>query len=338
MYLAAATQNEAVGWAFLPALANVSSAARQSHRAWSAASGLGTFGEPFVTCAPKTPLMPTFIAFDAPPFPSSLKLIPRPPAGVWVKGCLPSPTVPSVAIVGARAATGNGTRAAYGWAEHLVQAGYQVISGGALGIDAGAHEGALAAGGQTYAVLGCGVNVTYPDRHAGLFRRIAQQGGLLSEYAPDTLPRPGQFPVRNRLIVGLAETVVVVEAQLRSGALVTAKLAHKQGRRLLAMPGSPGTDALLRDDLAWPVTNNVELLAALQGRRAAGPGKTPLPEPASSIVAAIAAGMTTPSAMSLYLGLPLSDVMAALVEAEMDGILSRGAGAQYEVSYGHQKS
>jgi DNA processing protein len=283
-------------------------------------------------------MMPTFIAFDFSSFPQPLRHIPRPPAGLWVSGRLPSSSHRSVAVVGARAATGDATLAAFAWSQRLTQAGYQVVSGGALGIDAAAHEGALAAGGQTFAVLGCGVDVVYPDRHADLFHRIGLQGGLLSEYAPGTEPRAGQFPVRNRLIVGLSEAVVVMEAQLRSGALVTAKLAHKQGRRLLAVPGSAGTDALLRNGLAWPVSNDDELLAALDGQRAAGPGPVPMPEPASSIVQAITAGMTTAGAMSLYLGLPLSDVMAALVEAEMDGVIGRGAGAQYEVSYGPQKS
>lgn len=338
MFLAAATQNDAVGWALLPALAKVSSAVPSRRADTGLGADEGILREPFGRLAPKTPVMPSFIAFDSVDFPSTLRQIPRPPAGLWVSGQLPCASKRSVAVVGARAATGDGTRAAYAWSRQLTQAGYQVVSGGALGVDAAAHAGALAAGGSTFAVLGCGVDVVYPDRHADLFARVSQQGGLLSEYPPGTQPRPGQFPVRNRLIVGLAEAVVVMEAQLRSGALVTAKLAHKQGRRLLAVPGSVGTDALLRNGLAWPVSNHDELLAALQGQRALGPGPASLPEPASSIVGAIAAGMTTPGAMSLYLGLPLSDVMAALVEAEMDGFIGRGAGAQYEVIYGHQKS
>ena len=322
--MAAATQCDFVGRAFLPALAALSSA-------------VGRSGEPFERPRPKTALMPRFVATDSAEFPHRLRSIPRPPAGLWVRGNLPS-LGSCIAVVGSRAASADATRLAYAWALRLGQAGLAIVSGGALGVDAAAHLGALAALAPTYAVLGCGVDVVYPDRHASLFARIADAGGLLAEYPPGTAPRSGQFPVRNRLIVGLADAVLVVEARLRSGALVTARLAQKQGRRLLAVPGSAGTDALLRSGAAWSVTSETELLAALQGQRSANPAGEPFTETASSIVTAIRAGMHTPAAMSLYLGLPLSDVMAALVEAEMDGFVGRGAGNHYEVIHGHYKS
>src|SRR5262245_55701982 len=127
-------------------------------------------------------------------YPEPLLRLSRPPALLWHVGRLPSPGERAVALVGARAATAPGSERASALARELGQRGLAIVSGGAFGIDAAAHEGALAVGASTYAVLGCGVDVVYPDRHGPLFRRIAAAGGLLSEYEPGTQPRPGQFP------------------------------------------------------------------------------------------------------------------------------------------------
>src|SRR6185436_17484206 len=135
----------------------------------------------------------------------------------------------------------------------LARRGWAVVSGGAFGIDAAAHAGALDAGAETYAVLGCGVDVVYPDRHAALFARIAGRGGLISQFAPGTRPHMKHFPQRNAVVAGLCDAVIVVEAALKSGALITAEVARKAGQRLLAVPGTPGTDALLSAG-ALPVT------------------------------------------------------------------------------------
>src|SRR5579863_4160078 len=152
---------------------------------------------------PTRPAMAPFlfsVGADAPTFPAALRQLPRSPRRLWATGRLPAAGERLLAIVGARASTAAGCR----WAERLaaaaVGAGLGVISGGALGIDAASHRGALSAGGATFAVLGCGVDVVYPDRHAPLFAEIGAAGGLLSEYAPGTQPRPGQFPVRNRIV------------------------------------------------------------------------------------------------------------------------------------------
>ena len=115
--------------------------------------------------------------------------------------------------------------------------GISVISGMARGIDGFGHEGALEGGGRTYAVLGCGVNVVYPPEHAGLYERILEKGGILSEYPPDMPPRPGFFPMRNRIIAGLCDLLLIIEAKEKSGSLITADCALEQGKDIYAVPG-----------------------------------------------------------------------------------------------------
>src|SRR5262245_16478731 len=158
-------------------------------------------------------------------YPVRLMNAARPPSTVWFAGALPPTTGRALAIVGSRAATRAGVDRAHGLGRDAAAGGWSVVSGGALGIDAAAHEGALALPVRTFAVLGCGVDVVYPDRHRTLFGRICANGGLLSEHPPGTQPRRQQFPSRNRLIVALADAVVVVEAAHRSGALITARIA-----------------------------------------------------------------------------------------------------------------
>ncbi len=189
-------------------------------------------------------------------------------------------------------------------------------------------------GATTYAVLGCGTDIAYPDRHARLFERIAARGGLLSEYPPGTPPRRGQFPARNRIIAALGEAVVVVEAAVRSGALITAALGRGLGRPLLAVPGSPGTDALLRSGRALAVGSVDDVRAALAGELAPSP---PLPvgsSPHPDLVSAIALGANTPALLCRRLGLPLPALLARLAEAELDGVVQRAGGDSYEVIHG----
>lgn len=151
---------------------------------------------------------------------------------------LPDP-LRSVAIVGTRRPTVAGLEIAYEMARAVAEAGFAVISGLALGIDAAAHRGALDGGGHTVAVLGCGIDVPYLEKNMPLRRRIAARGTLISEYPDGTPPNTWHFPERNRIIVGLAEWILVVEGGLRSGALITARIGLEAGRRILAVPGSP---------------------------------------------------------------------------------------------------
>jgi len=266
-------------------------------------------------------------------YPSRLLGLTDAPAVLWVRGRMPEDGGRTVAVVGARAASGAGCARARLLAGELASKGFAVISGGAFGIDAAAHEGALAAASApTFAVFGCGVDVTYPDRHGPLFARIAAAGGLLSEYAPGTPPRAGQFPARNRIIAALGDTTIVVEAAHRSGALITARLARGLGKPVLAVPGSVGTDRLLQRGQALAITSAADVEEVLAGRQpeAAGAAEPP-PGVLGTLVAALREGPSTPAALSRKTGLPLPAVMATLVEAELDGWLCRIPGNQYEV-------
>jgi len=185
-----------------------------------------------------------------PDYPEMLAALDPPPPILWTRGRVDLLNQPSVAIVGARIASAGGQRIARGLAQQLGQAGHVVVSGMARGIDAAAHEGALATG--TVAVLGGGVNDIYPSEHADLYARLTEQGCVVSESPVGARAQARDFPRRNRIISGLSRGVVVVEAEVRSGSLITARLAAEQGRDVFAVPGSPldprarGPNELLR--------------------------------------------------------------------------------------------
>ncbi len=170
-------------------------------------------------------------------YPKRLLHIYNKPLCLFVKGMLPEEDKPSVAIVGARSCSEYGRQTAFFIGETLAQAGINVISGLARGIDGAAHRGALHKGGYTAGILGCGVDICYPGEHISIYRQMEQQGGILSEYLPNTPPLSGYFPLRNRIISGLADVVVIVEAREKSGSLITADLALEQNKEVIAVPG-----------------------------------------------------------------------------------------------------
>lgn len=173
-------------------------------------------------------------------YPKTLLQLPDAPSRLYVLGELPDPMRPAIAIVGARNCSSYGKNMAYEYARILTQRGIQVISGLARGVDAAAHAGALAAGGKTYGVMGCGVDFCYPTSSRKLYHVMQQQGGILSEFAPGTPPLSYHFPLRNRIISGLSEAILVVEAKEKSGSLITADAALEQGRTVFALPGRAG--------------------------------------------------------------------------------------------------
>ncbi|MBI3809000.1 MAG: DNA-protecting protein DprA [Nitrospirae bacterium] len=171
-------------------------------------------------------------------YPAWLRAIADPPAVLYCDGQIEPRDRQAIAIVGARQATPYGLRATETLARELSGAGFTIVSGLARGIDAAAHRAALEAGGRTIAVLGCGLDVTYPPEHGRLREEIAGSGAVLTEFAPGTPPWASNFPRRNRIISGLSLGVVVVEAAEDSGSLITARLALEQGREVFAVPGS----------------------------------------------------------------------------------------------------
>ena len=194
-----------------------------------------------------------FVPYFSEEYPESLKEISDYPYALYVKGSLPQKTTRKAAIIGARRCTPYGEKYAIDFARALAECGVEIISGMARGIDGMGHRGALLAGGRTYAVLGSGADVCYPREHIGLYVDILEQGGgILSEQPPGTAPLPYNFPARNRIISGLSDAVLVMEAGRKSGSLITVDLALEQGKDIYALPGpvnsalSDGCNHLIR--------------------------------------------------------------------------------------------
>jgi DNA processing protein len=271
------------------------------------------------------------IAACEPDFPQALAALDPPPPLIWARGRPELLDRPCVAIVGARVASAAGQRFARGLAAELGQTGLVIVSGLARGIDGAAHEGALPTG--TVAVLGGGVDDIYPPEHGGLYARIAETGCVVSESEPGRAAVARDFPRRNRIISGLSRAVVVVEAEFRSGSLITARLAAEQGREVLAVPGSPldprakGTNDLIRQGAAL-CEGPEDVLRALEGLRGfrepeRGYGAQPGAEPDDALRREVAA-LLSPTPVSRdelvrATGAAPAAVFAALVELSLAG-------------------
>ncbi len=177
------------------------------------------------------------ILYGEPSYPEKLSYISDPPFSLYVKGHLPDPGKLSVSIVGARKCSPYGENMAMTYGEALASVGAQIISGLALGIDGAGQRGALNGGGETFGILGCGADICYPREHIGLYMDIQKQGGIISELPMGTKPLAYNFPRRNRIISGLSDVVLIIEAKEKSGSLITADQALEQGRDVYALPG-----------------------------------------------------------------------------------------------------
>lgn len=276
-----------------------------------------------------------------PDYPALLLEIADPPPLLYVAGAVDCLALPQLAIVGSRHASKQGEADAAAFAAELAAAGFVVTSGMALGVDAAAHRAALAAGGRTVAVLGCGIDIVYPARHRRLAAEIRAGGALVSEFPLGTEPRAAQFPSRNRIISGLSLGVLVVEAALHSGSLITARLALEQNREVFALPGSihsptsTGTNALIRGG-ATLVRTAADIVEELGGWSGAPPPRAvrvpPVLEPAqAAVLAAVGHQPTTPESILERVAQPLPAVLAALGELELRGLVENRAGSYQRV-------
>ena len=258
-------------------------------------------------------------------FPPLLAAIHDPPPQLYLRGERESSILAcaAVAIVGARACSAYGRSVARSLARDLAAAGLVVVSGMARGIDSEAHRGALECGGPTVAVLGCGIDRDYPAAHSELARRICETGLIVSEYEPGVEPAPWRFPARNRIIAGLCQATVVVEARERSGALITADFALEEGRDVLAVPGeitsslSAGTNALLRLG-ATPVTRATDVLELFGIDEAKAPAAS-LGAVADALLSKLSEQALTADELLRASGIDPSKGAVALMELELAG-------------------
>jgi len=265
-----------------------------------------------------------------PLYPKNLRNVADAPATLFVRGSLPDRR-PVVAVVGARAATGHGLARAHDLALGLARHGALVISGGAVGIDAAAHVGALDGGGETVVVLGTGLDAPYPLRHRPLFERIVGQGGaLLSCFQPGVPLRRWHFPRRNRVLAGMADAVVIVEASPSSGSLYTAQAARDYRRVLAACPGTAGTEALLSQGVALVETAD-DVLAALAGRGRRVEPDAPLvgSDEALALSALDYARPRDAGSVGLLAGVGATRAARALCALELEGLALSVPGGRY---------
>lgn len=281
-----------------------------------------------------------------PAYPPLLLQTADPPLLLYLQGDAARLLQGSVAIVGSRHATAQGLANARAFGAALSQQGLVVVSGLALGIDAAAHEGALAGPAGTVAVVGTGLDRVYPSGHRDLAHRITAHGTLLSEYAPGTPPLPEHFPQRNRIIAGLSLGTLVVEAALQSGSLITARLASEAGREVFAIPGSihapqaKGCHQLLKQgaklvetaqDILEELRPGLGLQTGLPLGDAAAMG--PAGEdttPADPLLEALGHDPVTLDALIARTGCPAPELMARLMTLELDGQVARLPGGLYQ--------
>ncbi|HJO39105.1 MAG: DNA-processing protein DprA [Vicinamibacterales bacterium] len=269
-------------------------------------------------------------------YPPCLAAIADPPPVLWLRGHPDVLNTPSVAIVGSRTASRYARDVAEQLGSDLAGRGVTVVSGLARGVDSAAHRGALD-GGRTVAVLGSSVEIVYPPEHADLAEAIAAKGGaVVSEFPPETPPRPAHFPQRNRIISGLLRAVVVVEASDRSGSLITARLALDQGREVMAIPGSVlggrnrGSHSLLKDgakvvERADDILEEIGLLGGNTPVRADAP-----PVPPDALLACLSDGEACDlDDLTERSGLDSAALLARLLDLQLQGFVQRVEGGRF---------
>ena len=280
------------------------------------------------------------VAWDDADYPRALLTISDPPPAFYYRGRHELLNRPSIAIVGSRNATPQGMDNAGSFAAALSGAGFTIVSGLALGIDTAAHRGGLSAGGSSVAVIGTGPDRIYPAANRDLGHRLAAEGGLLSEFPLGTPPLPANFPRRNRLLSGLSRGVLVVEATLASGSLITARFAAEQGREVFAIPGSihspfsKGSHRLIKEG-AKLVETAQDVLEELGGVARTGALAAPTPEAdiqgdAGRVLDALGHDPAGVDALTARTGLAAGAVSVALVELELSGRITPLPGGAFQ--------
>jgi DNA processing protein len=271
-------------------------------------------------------------------YPRALLEIADPPPLLYAHGRTELLARPALAVVGSRNATQQGQANAEALSRALSEAGFTIVSGLALGIDAAAHRGGLSGAGSTIAVLGTGIDVIYPGRNAALAAEVAERGLLISEFALGTPPAAHHFPRRNRLISGLARGCLVVEAALASGSLITARAAAEQGREVFAVPGSihsplaKGCHALIKSG-AKLVESAEDVLAELSGFRASGYASTTNEEaaaPDAGLLAHMGHDPVDVDSLCSRAGWSAEQVSSELLRLELDGRVAALPGGLYQ--------
>lgn len=272
-------------------------------------------------------------------YPERLKETPDPPPALFVSGEIPEDT--AVALVGSRKASPGGIATARKLGRALGERGVCVVSGLALGVDAAAHEGALEVGGPTVGVLGCGIDVVYPKTNRALFDGVRRNGAIVSEYYLGEAPLAWRFPARNRIIAGLCEAVVVVEAPQKSGALITSGHALECGREVWAVPGPlaaaecRGSNKLLADGagVLWDIQEFVDAYAsgALVGSPLVREPLVPaeLPETEAAVLSGVGLEPTEVDAVAGRSGVEMREVLPALALLELKGYVTRNLGGAF---------
>ena len=277
------------------------------------------------------------LAVIDPRYPERLRHIADPPLVLWMLGQSDALHGPLLAVIGSRYPTTTGLMVARRLSSELAQAGLTVVSGLARGIDGAAHRAAITAGGRTVAVLGSGPDVVYPAEHRELFEAVRQSGAIVTEFPPGTRPIPRHFPLRNRIISGLSQAVVVVEASEKSGTLITARAALEQGRDVLAVPGSVlsgcyrGCHALIKDGARLVETVDDILEELGRPRRGHPDGQTAdkalFPK---NLRDAFPSGDTvTVDELALRTSRPVADWLRQLAVLEVAGLVARVPGGGY---------
>ena len=273
-------------------------------------------------------------AFDS-RFPERLREIPESPGCIYLKGRLPDPVEMTVGIIGARDGTEYGKMVARTLAKELSEYGISIISGMAYGIDTAAHEGALLGGGKTYAVLGCGVDICYPAINRKLYSKIQEEGGIISEYPKSSPPLPHHFVARNRLIAGLSDILIVVEAKERSGTFITVDRALEQGKQVFVVPGritdplSRGCNRLLMEGASLCLSKE-DILSCFSIEAGKDNEKKPnLKGEEKRIYNALDLEGKHIDALYKELGIPLQSLYSVLVKMEIEGYCESFSSSYY---------